>query len=107
MLIKTLIIYNLFMKSLLTFCLIFISTNILAELKIKLDQEIDIQLFSDEHNLSQGSDKASIIMHYSDAKKNDSLDRLLIKIKKEKYKILKIETHEKSLEEIFLDVVGK
>ena len=76
-------------------------------ISIKLDQEIDIQLFSDEHNLSQGSDKASIIMHYSDAKKNDSLDRLLIKIKKEKYKILNIETHEKSLEEIFLDVVGK
>ena len=41
MLIKTLIIYNLYMKSLLTFCLIFISTNILAELKIKLDQEIE------------------------------------------------------------------
>ena len=76
-------------------------------INIKLDQEIDIQLFNDEHNLSQGSDKASIIMHYSDAKKNDSLDRLLIKIKKEKYKILNIETHEKSLEEIFLDVVGK
>ena len=41
MLINTLIIYNLYMKSLLTFCLIFISTNILAELKIKLDQEIE------------------------------------------------------------------
>ena len=41
MLIKTLIIYNLYMKSLLTFCLIFISTNILADLKIKLDQEIE------------------------------------------------------------------
>ena len=76
-------------------------------ISIKLDQEIDIQLFSDEHNLSQGSDKASIIMHYSDAKKDDSLDRLLIKIKKEKYKIVNIETDEKSLEEIFLDVVGK
>tara|TARA_A100001015_G_C15012696_1_gene723960 strand:- start:2082 stop:2585 length:504 start_codon:yes stop_codon:yes gene_type:complete len=76
-------------------------------INIKLDQEIDIQLFSDDHNLSQGSDKASIIMHYSDAKKDDSLDRLLIKIKKEKYKILNIETDEKSLEEIFLDVVGK
>ena len=76
-------------------------------INIKLDQEIDIQLFSDEHNLSQGSDKASIIMHYSDAKKDDSLDRLLIKIKKEKYKIVNIETDEKSLEEIFLDVVGK
>ena len=76
-------------------------------INIKLDQEIDIQLFSDEHNLSQGSDKASIIMHYSDAKKDDSLDRLLIKIKKENYKIVNIETDEKSLEEIFLDVVGK
>ena len=76
-------------------------------ISIKLDQEIDIQLFSDEHNLSQGSDKASIIIHYSDAKKDDSLDRLLIKIKKEKYKIVNIETDEKSLEEIFLDVVGK
>ena len=76
-------------------------------INIKLDQEIDIQLFSDEYNLSQGPDKASIIMHYSDAKKDDSLDRLLIKIKKEKYKILNIETDEKSLEEIFLDVVGK
>jgi len=76
-------------------------------ISIKLDQEIDIQLFSDEHNLSQGSDKASIIMHCSDAKKDDSLDRLLIKIKKEKYKIVNIETDEKSLEEIFLDVVGK
>ena len=76
-------------------------------INIKLDQEIDIKLFSDEHNLSQGSDKSSIIIHYSDAKKDDSLDRLLIKIKKEKYKILNIETDEKSLEEIFLDVVGK
>ena len=46
-------------------------------------------------------------MHCSDAKKDDSLDRLLIKIKKEKYKIVNIETDEKSLEEIFLDVVGK
>ena len=46
-------------------------------------------------------------MHYSDAKKDDSLDRLLIKIKKEKYKIVNIETDEKSLEEIFLDIVGK
>ena len=76
-------------------------------INIKLDQEIDIQLFSDEHNLSQGPDKDSIIMHYSNAKKDDSLDRLLIKIKKEKYKILNIQTDEKSLEEIFLDVVGK
>ena len=76
-------------------------------INIKLDQEIDIQLFSDEHNLSQGPDKDSIIMHYSNAKKDDSLDRLLIKIKKEKYKILNIQTDEKSLEEIFLDVVSK
>ena len=76
-------------------------------INIKLDQEIDIQLFSDEHNLSQGPDKDSIIIHYSNAKKDDSLDRLLIKIKKEKYKILNIQTDEKSLAEIFLDVVGK
>ena len=40
MLIKTLIIYNFFMKNLLTFFLIFISTNLLADLKIKLDQQI-------------------------------------------------------------------
>ena len=31
----------------------------------------------------------------------------IAKIKKGKYKILNIETDEKSLEEIFLDVVGK
>ena len=41
MLIKTLINYNLYMKNLLTFFLIFVSTSLLAELKIKLDQQIE------------------------------------------------------------------
>ena len=76
-------------------------------INIKLDQEIDIKIFRDEFNLTQGHDKASIIMHHSDTKKDDSLDRLILKIKKEKYKILNIETDEKSLEQIFLDVVSK
>ena len=76
-------------------------------INIKLDQEIDIKVFRDEFNLTQGHDKASIIMHHSDTKKDDSLDRLILKIKKGKYKILNIETDEKSLEQIFLDVVSK
>jgi len=76
-------------------------------INIKLDQEIDIKIFRDEFNLTQGHDKASIIMHHSDTKKDDSLDRLILKIKKGKYKILNIETDEKSLEQIFLDVVSK
>ena len=46
-------------------------------------------------------------MHYSDIEKDASLDRLLSKIKKENYKVLNIDTEEKSLEEIFLEVVGK
>ena len=41
MLIKTLINYNLYMKNLLTFFLIVVSTSLLAELKIKLDQQIE------------------------------------------------------------------
>ena len=76
-------------------------------INIKLDQEIDIKVFRDEFNLTQGHDKASIIMHHSDTKKDDSLDRLILKIKKGEYKILNIETNEKSLEQIFLDVVSK
>ena len=76
-------------------------------INIKLNQEIDIKVFEDDFNLSQGADKTSIIMHYSDVKTDASLDRLLSKIKKENYKVLNIDTEEKSLEEIFLDVVGK
>ena len=76
-------------------------------INIKLNQEVDIKVFNDDFNLSQSTDKTSIIMHYSDVEKDASLDRLLSKIKKENYKVLNIDTEEKSLEEIFLDVVGK
>ena len=76
-------------------------------INIKLNQEVDIKVFNDDFNLSQSADKTSIIMHYSDVETDASLDRLLTKIKKENYKVLNIDTEEKSLEEIFLDVVGK
>tara|TARA_Y100000591_G_scaffold305282_1_gene302729 strand:- start:680 stop:1600 length:921 start_codon:yes stop_codon:yes gene_type:complete len=76
-------------------------------INIKLDQEIDIKVFNGDFDLSQSPDKTSISMRYTDAKKDNTLDKLLTRIKKEKYKILHIETDEKSLEEIFLDVVGK
>ena len=76
-------------------------------INIKLNQEVDIKVFNDDFNLSQSTDKTSIIMHYSDVEKDAALDRLLSKIKKENYKVLNIDTEEKSLEEIFLDVVGK
>jgi len=76
-------------------------------INIKLNQEVDIKVFNDDLNLSQGKDKTSIIMHYCDVETDASLDRLLSKIKKENYKVLNIDTEEKSLEEIFLEVVGK
>jgi len=76
-------------------------------INIKLNQEVDIKVFNDDFNLSQSTDKTTIIMHYSDVEKDAALDRLLSKIKKENYKVLNIDTEEKSLEEIFLDVVGK
>ncbi len=76
-------------------------------INIKLNQEVDIKVFNDDFNLSQSADKTSIIMHYSDVETDASLDRLLTKIKKENYEVLNIDTEEKSLEEIFLDVVGK
>ena len=76
-------------------------------INIKLNQEVDIKVFNDDFNLSQSTDKTSIIMHCSDVKTDASLDRLLTKIKKENYEVLNIDTEEKSLEEIFLDVVGK
>ena len=76
-------------------------------INIKLDQEIDIKVFNGDFDLSQSPDKTSISMRYTDTKKDNTLDELLTRIKKEKYKILHIETDEKSLEEIFLDVVGK
>ena len=76
-------------------------------INIKLDQEIDIKVFNGDFDLSQSPDKTSISMRYTDAKKDNTLDKLLTRIKKEKYKVLHIETDEKSLEEIFLDVVGK
>jgi len=76
-------------------------------INIKLNKEVDIKVFNDDFNLSQSTDKTSIIMHYSDVETDASLDRLLTKIKKENYEVLNIDTEEKSLEEIFLDVVGK
>ncbi len=76
-------------------------------INIKLDKDINIMKFKGNLNLSQSSDKSSITLHHSDTGNEHSLDELLSKIKAERYKVLNIETNEKSLEEIFLDLVRK
>ncbi|MEL0185231.1 MAG: ABC transporter ATP-binding protein [Hyphomicrobiales bacterium] len=76
-------------------------------ISIELNEAINDEKYSDEFDISVDPDSNPKIINYNFLKSDDNFDNFITKLKKDGCVINNIETKEKSLEEIFLDIVGK
>ncbi|MEL0232419.1 MAG: ABC transporter ATP-binding protein [Hyphomicrobiales bacterium] len=76
-------------------------------ISIELNEAINDKKYSDEFDISVDPDSNPKIINYNFLKSDDNFDNFITKLKKDGCVINNIETKEKSLEEIFLDIVSK
>lgn len=76
-------------------------------ISIELNEAINDEKYSDEFDISVDPDSNPKIINYNFLKSDDNFDNFITKLKKDGCVINNIETKEKSLEEIFLDIVSK
>ncbi|MEK9794650.1 MAG: ABC transporter ATP-binding protein [Hyphomicrobiales bacterium] len=76
-------------------------------ISIELNEAINDEKYSDEFDISVDPDSNQKIINYNFLKSDNNFDNFITKLKNDGCVINNIETKEKSLEEIFLDIVGK
>ncbi len=76
-------------------------------ISIELNEAINDEKYSDEFDISVDPDSNQKIINYNFLKSDNNFDSFITKLKNDGCVINNIETKEKSLEEIFLDIVGK
>ncbi len=76
-------------------------------ISIELNEPMNDKKYSDEFDISVDPDSNPKIINYNFLKIDDNFDNFITKLKKDGCVINNIETKEKSLEEIFLDIVSK
>ena len=76
-------------------------------ISIELNEAINDEKYSDEFDISVDPDSNQKIINYNFLKSDNNFDNFITKLKNDGCIINNIETKEKSLEEIFLDVVSK
>ena len=76
-------------------------------ISIELNEPINDKKYSDEFDISVDPDSNQKIINYNFLKSDNNFDNFITKLKNDGCIINNIETKEKSLEEIFLDIVGK
>ena len=76
-------------------------------ISIELNEPINVKKYFDEFDISVDPDSNQKIINYNFLKSDNNFDNFITKLKNDGCVINNIETKEKSLEEIFLDIVGK
>lgn len=76
-------------------------------ISIELNEPINDKKYFDEFDISVDPDSNQKIINYNFLKSDNNFDNFITKLKNDGCVINNIETKEKSLEEIFLDIVGK
>ncbi len=76
-------------------------------ISIELNEAINDEKYSDEFDISVDPDSNPKIINYNFLKSDNNFDNFITKLKNDGCVINNIETKEKSLEEIFLDIVSK
>lgn len=76
-------------------------------ISIELNEPINVKEYFDEFDISVHPDSNQKIINYNFLKSDNNFDNFITKLKNDGCVINNIETKEKSLEEIFLDIVGK
>jgi len=76
-------------------------------ISIELNEPINDKKYFDEFDISVDPDSNQKIIDYNFLKSDNNFDNFITKLKNDGCIINNIETKEKSLEEIFLDIVGK
>jgi len=76
-------------------------------ISIELSEAINHSKYSDEFDIINDPQSNQQIIHYNYLKSDKNFDRFITKLKNDGHVINNIETKEKSLEEIFLDIVSK
>jgi len=76
-------------------------------ISIELSEAINHSKYSDEFDIINDPQSNQQIIHYNFLKSDKNFDRFITKLKNDGHVINNIETNEKSLEEIFLDIVSK
>jgi ABC-2 type transport system ATP-binding protein len=76
-------------------------------ISIELNEPMNDKKYSDEFDISVDPDSNQKIINYNFLKSDNNFDSFITKLKNDGCVINNIETKEKSLEEIFLDIVGK
>ncbi len=76
-------------------------------ISIELNEAINDEKYSDEFDISVDPDSNQKIINYNFLKSDNNFDSFITKLKNDGCVINNIETKEKSLEEIFLDIVSK
>jgi len=76
-------------------------------ISIELNEPINNKKYFDEFDISVDPDSNQKIINYNFLKSDNNFDNFITKLKNDGCIINNIETKEKSLEEIFLDIVGK
>lgn len=76
-------------------------------ISIELSEAINHTKYSDEFDIINDAESNQHIIHYNYLKSDKNFDRFITTLKNDGHVINNIETKEKSLEEIFLDIVSK
>jgi ABC-2 type transport system ATP-binding protein len=76
-------------------------------ISIELNEAINDEKYSDEFDIIVDPDSNQKIINYNFLKSDNNFDNFITKLKNDGCIINNIESKEKSLEEIFLDIVGK
>ena len=76
-------------------------------ISIELNEPINDKKYSDEFDIRVNPDSNQKIINYNFLKSDNNFDNFITKLKNDGCVINNIETKEKSLEEIFLDIVSK
>ncbi len=76
-------------------------------ISIELNEPINDRKYSNEFDISIDAESNQKIINYNYLKSDNNFDNFITKLKNDGCIINNIETKEKSLEEIFLDIVGK
>lgn len=76
-------------------------------ISIELNEAINDKKYSNEFDISVDPDSNQKIINYNFLKSDNNFDNFITKLKNDGCIINNIESKEKSLEEIFLDIVGK
>jgi len=76
-------------------------------ISIELNEPMNDKKYSDEFDISVDPNSNQKVINYNFLKSDNNFDNFITKLKNDGCVINNIETKEKSLEEIFLDIVGK